>query len=117
MLFYSSISWFVKAGREQAVPRAGPADAAAARLRRLLRLRAGGPGLGRADGRARRPRLGRGGPQADRRGGGRPLTDWDGNADIDRPDVLASNGLLHDEALRILIKSWHGVTQTEGGRR
>ena len=31
--------------------------------------------------------------------GGR-FTDWDGKLDIDRPDVLASNGMLHDEALR-----------------
>ncbi len=33
--------------------------------------------------------------------GGR-MTDWDGGHDIFRPDVLASNGLLHDEARRIL---------------
>jgi histidinol-phosphatase len=33
--------------------------------------------------------------------GGR-LTDWDGNRTIHRPDVLASNGRLHDEALAIL---------------
>ena len=30
--------------------------------------------------------------------GGR-LTDWDGGGDITRPDVLASNGRLHDEVL------------------
>jgi histidinol-phosphatase len=33
--------------------------------------------------------------------GGR-FTDWDGNQDIGRPDVAASNGRLHQEALRIL---------------
>lgn len=33
--------------------------------------------------------------------GGR-FTDWDGTPNIHRPDVLASNGRLHDEALRIL---------------
>jgi histidinol-phosphatase len=33
--------------------------------------------------------------------GGR-FTDWDNKPDIYRPDVIASNGLLHDEALRIL---------------
>lgn len=33
--------------------------------------------------------------------GGR-FTDWDGNRTILRPDVLISNGRLHDEALRLL---------------
>src|SRR5262249_28501251 len=33
--------------------------------------------------------------------GGR-LTDWDDNAAIDRPDVFASNCLLHDEGRRLL---------------
>ncbi|HZT82873.1 MAG TPA: inositol monophosphatase family protein [Gemmataceae bacterium] len=33
--------------------------------------------------------------------GGR-FTDWDGNRTVRRPDVLVSNGRLHDEALRIL---------------
>jgi histidinol-phosphatase len=33
--------------------------------------------------------------------GGR-FTDWSGGSDLYRPDVLASNGLLHDQALRIL---------------
>jgi histidinol-phosphatase len=33
--------------------------------------------------------------------GGR-FTDWSGKADIFQPDVVASNGRLHDEALRIL---------------
>jgi histidinol-phosphatase len=33
--------------------------------------------------------------------GGR-FTDWDGRATTHRPDVVASNGLLHDETLRIL---------------
>jgi histidinol-phosphatase len=33
--------------------------------------------------------------------GGR-FTDWDGMPTIHRPDVIASNGLLHDEVLRIL---------------
>ncbi len=34
--------------------------------------------------------------------GGR-FTDWQGRATIDRPDVVASNGRLHDEVLRILM--------------
>ncbi len=33
--------------------------------------------------------------------GGR-MTAWDGQVHLDRPDVLASNGLLHDEALRVI---------------
>jgi histidinol-phosphatase len=33
--------------------------------------------------------------------GGR-YSDWDGKPDVYRPDVLVSNGKLHDEALRIL---------------
>jgi histidinol-phosphatase len=33
--------------------------------------------------------------------GGR-FTDWDGNVTIERPDVVISNGVLHDEALRVL---------------
>jgi histidinol-phosphatase len=33
--------------------------------------------------------------------GGR-FTDWRGQTDLHRPDVIASNGRLHDEAIRIL---------------
>ena len=33
--------------------------------------------------------------------GGR-FTDWDGNATIQRPDVLATNGKLHDDVLNLL---------------
>ena len=33
--------------------------------------------------------------------GGR-FSAWDGSKGIDRPDVLVSNGQLHDEAIRIL---------------
>jgi histidinol-phosphatase len=33
--------------------------------------------------------------------GGR-FSDWDGTPSINRPDVIASNGLLHDEALRLI---------------
>jgi histidinol-phosphatase len=33
---------------------------------------------------------------------GGKLTAWDGKFDLDKPDVLATNGLLHDEALRII---------------
>jgi histidinol-phosphatase len=33
---------------------------------------------------------------------GGKLTAWDGKLDIEKPDVLATNGLLHDQALRII---------------
>ncbi len=33
---------------------------------------------------------------------GGKLTAWDGKLDIDKPDVLASNGVLHEAALRII---------------
>ena len=33
---------------------------------------------------------------------GGKLTAWDGKLDIEKPDVLASNGLLHEHALRII---------------
>jgi histidinol-phosphatase len=52
--------------------------------------------------------------------GGR-FTDWDGNRTIHRVDVLASNGKLHDEALHVLRKKEPGmddvVIQTPNGPR
>jgi histidinol-phosphatase len=33
---------------------------------------------------------------------GGKLTAWDGKLDIEKPDVVASNGLLHEQALRII---------------
>lgn len=33
---------------------------------------------------------------------GGKLTAWDGKLDIEKPDVLASNGILHEQALRII---------------
>jgi histidinol-phosphatase len=33
---------------------------------------------------------------------GGKLTAWDGKLDIEKPDVLASNGLLHEQALKII---------------
>jgi histidinol-phosphatase len=33
---------------------------------------------------------------------GGKLTAWDGKLDIEKPDVLASNGLLHEQTLRII---------------
>ncbi len=40
--------------------------------------------------------------------GGR-FSDWDGAPRIDRPDVIASNGRLHDEALRYLRRRVSGT--------
>ena len=33
---------------------------------------------------------------------GGKMTTWDGKFNLERPDVLASNGLLHETALRII---------------
>jgi histidinol-phosphatase len=38
---------------------------------------------------------------------GGALTDWDGTPTTERPDVIASNGKLHAEALRILANPSH----------
>ena len=38
---------------------------------------------------------------------GGKLTTWDGVLDIDKPDVLATNGLMHEAALKIIQKA-HG---------
>jgi histidinol-phosphatase len=43
--------------------------------------------------------------------GGR-FSDWDGTATIDRTDVIASNGKVHEEALRVLQRR-HGVKETK----
>ncbi len=39
--------------------------------------------------------------------GGR-MTDWDGGWDVNRPDVIVSNGKRHDEILAILSKRGQG---------
>jgi histidinol-phosphatase len=101
-LFYSSISWFVKAGKEQAFLELA---------RRTQRQRGFGDfygfvlvaqgsgelmlehGVHSWDMAALKPIL--------EEAGGR-LTDWQNHPTIHRPDVIASNGLLHEEALRIL---------------
>jgi histidinol-phosphatase len=102
ILFYSSLSWFVRAGRqEQFLDLAG----------RTQRQRGFGDfygfvlvaqgsgemmvehGVHAWDVAALMPIL--------EEAGGR-LTDWDGNRTIHRPDVIASNGRLHDVTLGIL---------------
>jgi len=101
-LFYSSISWFIKAGKQDAFLNL------VARTQRqrgfgdfygfLLVAQGSGElmvehGVNAWDLCALKPIV--------EEAGGR-MSDWQGQADIYRPDVLASNGLLHDEALRIL---------------
>jgi histidinol-phosphatase len=39
--------------------------------------------------------------------GGR-FSNWDGGIDIYKPDVLASNGKMHDEVLKILAGAQKG---------
>ncbi len=101
-LFYSSISWFVKAGREKEFMELA---------RRTQRQRGFGDfygfvlvaqgsgelmiehGVHSWDMAALKPIL--------EEAGGR-LTDWNNQPTIYRPDVIASNGRLHAEALRVL---------------
>jgi histidinol-phosphatase len=101
-LFYSSVSWFVKAGKEQQFLELA---------RRTQRQRGFGDfygfvlvaqgsgelmiehGVHPWDMAALKPIL--------EEAGGR-LTDWHNHPTIYRPDVIASNGRLHEEALRIL---------------
>jgi histidinol-phosphatase len=101
-LFYSSISWFVKAGREKEFLELA---------RRTQRQRGFGDfygfvlvaqgsgelmiehGVHPWDMAALKPIL--------EEAGGR-LTDWNKQPTIYRPDVIASNSRLHDEALRVL---------------
>jgi histidinol-phosphatase len=102
IMFYSSLSWFIKAGRQDVF-----LDLAARTQRQrgfgdfygfLLVAQGSGElmiehGVHIWDVAAMKPIV--------EEAGGR-LTDWEGQANIRRPDVMASNGLLHDEALRIL---------------
>ena len=101
-LFYSSISWFIKAGRQDAF-----LDLVAKTQRQrgfgdfygfLLVAQGSGEimvehGVNAWDLCALKPIV-------EEAGG--LMTDWQGKPDIFQPDVLASNGLLHDVALRIL---------------
>jgi histidinol-phosphatase len=102
ILFYSSVSWFVKAGREKEFLEL------AARTQRqrgfgdfyghVLVAQGAGEvmvehGVHAWDVAALKPII--------EEAGGR-FTDWDGTPTIHRPDVIASNGKLHDVTLRIL---------------
>src|SRR5205823_6183369 len=101
VMFYSSLSWFLKAGRQEVF-----VDLA----KRVQRQRGFGDfygfllvaqgsgelmmehGVHIWDVAAIKPII--------EEAGGR-ITDWDGQPTIHRPDVLASNGLLHEETLRL----------------
>jgi histidinol-phosphatase len=102
IMFYSSISWFIKAGRRDVF-----LDLAARTQRQrgfgdfygfLLVAQGSGElmiehGVHVWDIAAMKPIV--------EEAGGR-LTDWDGQSNIHRPDVIASNGRLHEVALKIL---------------
>lgn len=102
VMFYSSLSWFVKAGRRDVF-----LDLAVRTQRQrgfgdfygfVLVAQGSGEmmiehGVHTWDIAALKPIV--------EEAGGR-LSDWDGTEDIDRPDVVASNGRLHDVALAAL---------------
>ena len=101
-LFYSSLSWFARAGRQEAFLELS---------RRTQRQRGFGDFYGFVlvaqgsgelmvehgvhiwDVAAIKPLI--------EEAGGR-YSDWDGGTSIDRPDVIVSNGKLHEEALGFL---------------
>jgi histidinol-phosphatase len=101
-LFYSSISWFLKAGCERQFLEL---------VRKTERQRGFGDFYGfvlvaQGSGELMVEHgvhvwdLGAIKPIVEEAGG--RLTDWTGKPDITRPDVLASNGILHNEALSYL---------------
>jgi histidinol-phosphatase len=104
-VFYSSISWFAKVGRErQFLNLVGRTQ----RQRGFgdfygFVLVAQGSGDLMIEQGVHAWDLGALVPLVEEAGG--KMTAFDGKTDIEKPDVLASNGLLHDEALRILNES------------
>ena len=102
LVFYSSLSWFVKAGREQQflnlVRRSERQRGFGDWYGFLLVAQGSGEvmvehGVHAWDVAAIKPIV--------EEAGGR-FSNWDGQQDINRPDVLVSNGKLHDEVLAIL---------------
>lgn len=101
-IFYSSIMWFVKAGREKNFLRL------AARTQRQrgfgdfygFVLVAQGSGELMVEHGVHAWDLGALIPLVEEAGG--RMTDWQGKVNLEAPDVIATNGLLHEEALRIL---------------
>lgn len=101
-MFYSSLSWFIKAGRQ---------DAFLELVKRVQRQRgfgdfygfvlvAQGSGELMMEHGAHAWDLAAIKPIVEEAGG--RFSNWDGQADIHRPDVLVSNGVLHEETLGIL---------------
>jgi histidinol-phosphatase len=102
VMFYSSLSWFIKAGRQEVFLEL---------VRRVQRQRGFGDfygfllvaqgsgelmlehGVHIWDVAAIKPIV--------EEAGGR-FSDWDGQPTIQRPDVIASNGILHDQVLGLL---------------
>jgi histidinol-phosphatase len=101
-VFYSSISWFMKAGREQQFIKLANQTQ---RQRGFgdfygFVLVAQGSGELMIEHGVHAWDLGALKPLVEEAGG--KMTDWTGKSDIFRPDVIASNGRLHETALRIL---------------
>jgi histidinol-phosphatase len=108
LMFYSSLSWFLKAGKQ---------DVFLELTQRTERQRGFGDFYGHVltaegageimvehgvhawDVAALKPIV--------EEAGGR-MTDWDGGWDVNRPDVIVSNGKRHDEILAILSKRGQG---------
>jgi histidinol-phosphatase len=102
MLFYSSISWFIKAGRRDHF-----LDLAVRTQRQRgfgdfygFMLVAQGSGELMVEHGVHVWDVAPVKPIVEEAGG--RFSDWDGNPDVHRPDVIVSNGRLHEEALRIL---------------
>ncbi|MFO0964605.1 MAG: inositol monophosphatase family protein [Gemmataceae bacterium] len=101
-LFYSSITWFTRAGVEKAFLQLA---AQTQRQRGFgdfygFVLVAQGSGDIMLEQGVHAWDLGALVPLIEEAGG--RITAWDGARDIERPDVLATNGLLHEEVLRLL---------------
>jgi len=102
ILFYSSISWFVKAGRAKDFLQLASLTQRQRGFGDFYGFVLVAQGSGEVmvehgvhvwDVAAIKPIV--------EEAGGR-FSDWEGKPRIDRPDVIASNGKLHDEVLRIL---------------
>ena len=93
MLFYSSMSWFVKAGASKTVPRAGRAGRSGSAASATSTASCWSP---RAPARSWSSTASTPGtwPRSSRssRRPAAAISDWDGRPDIHRPDVLVSNG-------------------------
>jgi len=102
MMFYSSLSWFIKAGRQDAFLEL------AGRVQRQrgfgdfygFVLVAQGSGELMMEHGTHAWDLAAIKPIVEEAGG--RFSNWDGQANIDRPDVLVSNGVLHEEVLKLL---------------